>query len=84
MPTPIVGAAWRDYMTKVIPEGAPAVQLEESRRCFYAGASAIFDAMTAMGDDSVSEDEGVKRLEGITSELHEYITDFKKRYGIES
>lgn len=84
MPTPIVGAAWRDYMTKVIPPEASADQLEESRRCFYAGAATIFDAMTAMGDDSVTEAEGVARLESITAELGEYITDFKKRYGIES
>lgn len=77
-----VGAAWRDYMTKVIPVNAPAVQLEESRRCFYAGAAAIFDVMTNIGDDSVSEVEGVARLESITAEMNEYIADFKKRSGI--
>lgn len=36
-----LGAAWREYRTKVIPLEAPAIQAQESRRAFYAGAQAL-------------------------------------------
>lgn len=31
------------YRTEVVPRNAPPVQVQETRRAFYAGAKALFD-----------------------------------------
>jgi uncharacterized protein (UPF0305 family) len=47
-----------------------------------SGASALFEIITEIGEHSVSEEEGVQRLEGMHQEMRDYIEDFKKRYNI--
>ncbi len=51
---------WRTYKTGVIPRDAPAIQMIESRRAFFAGAAAIAEIMTrldgAPGTKQVLED----------------------------
>ncbi len=41
----VIRKAWRSYKEKVIPRNAPAVQVEESRRAFYAGAHTLFSSI---------------------------------------
>jgi hypothetical protein len=45
-----IGAAWREYRTKVIPLNASAIQAKESRRAFYAGANAMLVSILGMLD----------------------------------
>lgn len=33
--------AWESYLAKVIPVGAPALQITESRKAFFAGAYSL-------------------------------------------
>lgn len=60
-------------MQAVVPAGAPAVQLTESKRAFFAGAAAAFGVFVAIGDDAVSEDEGVNRLEELSQEMDAFV-----------
>lgn len=71
--TPRIQQAWDSYLQAVVPVGAPAVQLTECKRAFFAGAAAAFDVFTAIGDDAVSEDEGVTRLEELSQEMQAFV-----------
>lgn len=64
--------AWRTYQRDVIPPGAPAVQHEECRRAFYAGAMALFGLVTRVGADAVSEEAGAAFVEALNQELQAY------------
>lgn len=63
---------WQSYKREVLPSNAPAVQVQECRRAFYAGALAAFTTYQELGDDSVSEDEGVKVLADLIEELSDF------------
>lgn len=66
--TRTVFAAWQSYARDVVPAGAPAVQREECRRAFYAGAGAmlslVFDAV-----EPRDEGEGESNLQELEDEL---------------
>jgi hypothetical protein len=42
---------WRSYRARVVPADAPAVQVVECRRAFYAGAQALRAEFCQMMDD---------------------------------
>jgi hypothetical protein len=67
---------WQDYSKTAIPINAPAIQRQEMRRAFYAGASAMFSLMTSI-DDSMSDEEGAKVVEALQQEC----IDFMNRIG---
>lgn len=65
-----LGAAWREYRTKVIPLEAPAIQAQESRRAFYAGAQALLGLLLnvmAPGTEPTTAD--LKVMDEIAAEL---------------
>lgn len=68
---------WRRYLLEAIPNGAPATQIKETRRAFYAGASAVFFGLLSSmteSDDTV-EEEDLALMAGITEELAEFAAD---------
>ena len=71
---------WQDFEKSVIPPNAPAVQRQEMRRAFYAGASAMFNLTRKLGDEDVDEDEAVLVLEGLEQELAEFLSLIGVRY----
>ena len=71
--TPRIQQAWESYLQAVVPTAAPAVQITECKRAFFAGAAAAFAVFTAIGDDAVSEDEGVSRLEDLQFEMDAFV-----------
>lgn len=64
--------AWSMYQREVIPKNAPAVQHEECRRAFYAGAFALFALALDASADHKSEAEGAAVLDQISQELRAY------------
>jgi len=56
-PGPIL-SSWMDYRLKVLPDGAGPVQIQETRKAFYAGAVAIWRAVNDVGEDAVTEAQG--------------------------
>lgn len=66
----VVEAAWEDYSSGVLPEDAPPLQFKECKRAFYAGAAALFGALTGNlspgGDVEVAD---IALLEGIEEEI---------------
>lgn len=68
-PTTLVQQAWDSYLREVIPFDAPAVQIAESKRAFFAGAQAAMQLYCEIGEPHISKDDGVARLEGMMAEL---------------
>jgi hypothetical protein len=67
---------WRSFETDIIPKGAPAVQREECRRAFYAGAVCMFGLMLAATVPE-DEDECELRIQRIHDELNAYPQDLR-------
>lgn len=44
---PTVRSTWNEYRRMVLPATAPAIQLQECRRAFYAGAEMLMVAIMA-------------------------------------
>jgi hypothetical protein len=77
----MIGEQWADYSAEVVPPDAPAVQREECKRAFYAGAQAMFTAVIAAvepDDDDVCE----AHLAALSREMHDFVELFKKREGL--
>ena len=56
---------WLTFSTAVMPPDAPPVQHQEMRSAFYAGVWATLTAsQQIIGDPEITEDEGVRMLEG--------------------
>lgn len=47
---------WESYRERVVPANAPVVQVQESRRAFYAGIAAAIECFNATPDDPAGED----------------------------
>jgi hypothetical protein len=72
-------AAWNNYRAKVIPKDAPAVQLLECRRAFYAGAETLLSAILrsmAPGPDVTQADEDY--IAAVHNELLAFAQDVKE------
>lgn len=69
----LVRDGWQDYAEKILPDGASAVQRQETRRAFYAGAWELLWRLAELGDDSVSEDAGAEVLEATKREIEAFV-----------
>lgn len=57
---------------------APAVQRQESRRAFYAGATAIFGAMLAGLDETQDvTEQDLRKVDAIAHDLRDFVNDLK-------
>lgn len=64
---------WRDYLEKVVPEGASEVQKIETRRAWYGGAASMFGLL--LGELDVDPDPtelDLEYVEGLTAELEAF------------
>ncbi len=69
-------AAWRSYEKDVVPIDASAVQREECRRAFYAGATAMFGLMMR-ATEPTDEDACVRNMEQLDAELAAFKSDLR-------
>jgi hypothetical protein len=68
----LIRDGWQDYAERVLPAGASAVQRQETRRAFYAGAWELLCRYAEIGEPEISEDEGVEVLEAIRREIEAF------------
>lgn len=72
----LLESAWQSYRAKVIPPGAPGVQLVESRRAFYAGARALLGSLIAvLGPDQEATESDLAIMDSVQEELDEFRKD---------
>jgi hypothetical protein len=68
-----IAQAFDSYRCAVMPKDAPAVQVEECRRAFYAGSYALLlNVAYNIGDDSTDEEDGIRQLEALKAECETF------------
>jgi len=69
---------WKSYERDVVPPDAPAVQREECRRAFYAGAFAMF-GLVITATEPRSEEDCEANLQGLQDECLAIVKDLRTR-----
>jgi len=80
----IMEAGWQSLKVLSISPQAPAVQIQEMRNVFYAGASWLLDQMLKMlepGEDPSEADE--RRMKQLQQELDSYWKNYFAENGLE-
>lgn len=72
---------WQSYRDDVIPKDASAVQINECRLAFYAGAIAALNVTLTVAD--MTEEEGFSALESVHTELSEFARDYRPRHKVQ-
>jgi hypothetical protein len=68
---------WQSYEAQVLPKGCSFVQLQETRRAFYAGVASVLAFMARISNEDISEEEGSDIIEELVQES----IDFAARIG---
>lgn len=69
---------WNSYSRQVMPCNASAVQIQECRRAFYAGAQALMGVMTGGITDAPGETaDEMQMMSDLHSELEEFCRQVK-------
>ena len=77
----IIEAGWIAMRIQTIPDTASALQLDEMRNAFFAGAQHLFASINSVleeGEEPTEKD--LHRMESIADELDRFIEDFKLRH----
>jgi hypothetical protein len=76
----LIEAGWLGLRIHAIPPDAPAVQLQEMRYAFMAGAQHLFSSiMTVMDEDREPTAADMKRMDLISRELETFGEELKLR-----
>ena len=79
----LIEAGWIGLRLVAIPLNAPAVQLEEMRNAFFAGAQHLFGSMMdVLEPDAEPTEKDIERMALIDAELRKFIEEFKLRHGL--
>lgn len=70
---------WEEYARRVMPPGVSDVQLRETRRGFFAGASSLLDTMMQWLERTESPDEvtefDLRLMEWLHDEINQHSDD---------
>lgn len=72
---------WQGFAKMVLPANASAVQRAEMRKAFIAGAYTVLTNLQEIGQDHISEIEGVAHLESIKKECEAFQRQMMHEYG---
>lgn len=76
----LIEAGWVSMRLAAVPLDAPAIQLEEMRNAFFAGAQHLFSSiMTILEPGEEPTEADLRRLYLINDELQWFIKDFSAR-----
>ena len=74
---------WQGFSSMIfakMKEPPCAVQIEETKRAFFAGAWMILCAVKRIGEPDISEEDGFNYLESVHREGEQFYRDLIKRY----
>ena len=72
---------WQGFSAMIFAKLNPCpVQVEETKRAFFAGAWAILCALNEVGEPHISEDQGVQYFEDRQAEGKAFYQSLIKRY----
>jgi hypothetical protein len=67
---------WKSFERAIVPKGAGAIQREECRRSFYAGAAAMF-SLVLDASEPADEDECEFNMTRLSEELKAFPKDMR-------
>lgn len=77
----LIEAGWIGLRLACDLEDAPAIQLQEMRQAFFAGAQHLFSSiLTILEPDAEPTDKDLARMDLIDRELKAFINDFTLRH----
>ena len=79
----LIEAGWQGLRRSAVPANAPAVQLEEMRTAFFAGAQHMFSSVLRVldpGDEPTEAD--LTRMDKIDAELRQFIREYELKHGL--
>lgn len=77
----LIEAGWIGLRLAAIPMDASAVQLDEMRSAFFAGAQHLFASiMTILDPGEEPTDADLRRIDLIDAELKTFIADYSARH----
>jgi hypothetical protein len=81
----LIEAGFVGLIVAAYPEKPTPLQAEQLRNAFFAGAQHLFASiMGVLDDEQEPSATDMARMDQINRELEAFITDFQKRYGLES
>ena len=70
----LIEKVWNDYLLNVMPKDANVVQVEETRKAFYAGAACLFYAILGLLDPGTdATDADLEKMDALHKELDEFL-----------
>jgi hypothetical protein len=76
----LIEAGWVGYQLAVMSPDAPALQLDECKLAFFAGALHLFSSiMTILDAGAEPTDNDLARLDNIQAELGKFGKDFESK-----
>jgi len=77
----IIEAGWIGLRLAAVPDNASAMQLEEMRNAFFAGAQHLFASiMSAMDPGEEPTEDDMRRMGCIQDELDDFIEKFELKH----
>ncbi len=70
-----IAEMWSSYQRDVVPKGASATQIQETRRAYYAAIFYFIRMLEEIGEDHVSEEQGVAYLEARKTEAMNFAVE---------
>lgn len=79
----IIEAGWVGMRMMALPKDAPAIQIEEMRNAFFAGAQHLFGSIISMlGPEAEPNDTDLRRMDLIDAELRQFIKQYEQRHRV--
>jgi hypothetical protein len=73
-----IAAEWATYAEHILPKNAPPIQVQETRRAFYAGAGAILHHILRLADPGEEPTEtDLRMMDDIEVEIEEWLVDME-------
>lgn len=73
---------WRAYRKQAMPADAGQNQVDETRNAFYGGAAMALLTVQRIGEDDISEDEGVAIIKALVKECEDYLAKYRMKHGL--
>jgi hypothetical protein len=73
-----IAEQWNEYLTRIMPKDAPAIQVRETKRAFYAGAHSLLMAVCASvsaGEETTPAD--IEIITDIQAEVEAFAEDLE-------
>lgn len=75
----IIAHLWANYEKQVIPAGASTVQIQETKRAFYAGSHALLTTLVDILDqDNDVTDKDLKVMDDLYQELEAFVLSIRQ------